>query len=464
MAASLPESEFVGIDLAARPIAAGRELSREIGLQNLRLHELSIEDVSAELGQFDYIIAHGVYSWVPLSVRDKILSICSELLSDRGVAYVSYNTYPGGHLRHMVREMMLFHVQGVDLPEERIAQAKALLTFLADSREESDIFTAFLRSEVERVKKYHDAHLFHDDLAEINAPVYFWQFMEHAGRHRLQFLAEADYLDMQHREFSPNVVLMLESLGDDILTKEQYADFLKCRRFRQTLLCRAEVELNRDPNPETLKDMFLASPLRPVSADADVNSRSVVAFRGMKESSLETDQPVIKAAVLHLGTIWPEAVDINTLLNAIRTQITPDVDDSSDDERRILLSKVLLDAYGAGTVELHSMKPRFVREISEYPRASLLSRMQLNYGTVITTERHVNIQLEDQLGRRLLQLLDGTRSRADLLEELRGLIEKGEISLGNGSDPQESQRLLDGLPEGLDGILAFLAKHAVLVA
>jgi hypothetical protein len=90
--------------------------------------------------------------------------------------------------------------------------------------------------------------------------------------------------------------------------------------------------------------------------------------------------------------------------------------------------------------------------------------MQLNYGTVITTERHVNIQLEDQLGRRLLQLLDGTRSRADLLEELCGLIEKGEISLGNGSDPQESQRLLNGLPEGLDGILAFLAKHAVLVA
>jgi hypothetical protein len=90
--------------------------------------------------------------------------------------------------------------------------------------------------------------------------------------------------------------------------------------------------------------------------------------------------------------------------------------------------------------------------------------MQLNYGNVITTERHVNIQLDDQLGRRLLQLLDGTRTRADLLDELRGLIEKGEISLSNSSEAQEYQRLLETLPEGLDGILAFLANHAVLVA
>ncbi len=81
----------------------------------------------AEWGEFDYIICHGVFSWVEPHVQDKILRIANENLSPNGVAYISYNTYPGWHMREMVRHMMRYHAGRFDEPKEQIEQARALL-------------------------------------------------------------------------------------------------------------------------------------------------------------------------------------------------------------------------------------------------------------------------------------------------------------------------------------------------
>lgn len=106
----LPEAECVGIDLAPIGIRRGQEILQRVGLKNVTLLQRSILDIDPDFGQFDFIIAHGVYSWVPSEVRDKLLRICKENLAESGVAYVSYNAYPGSHQREMVREMMRYHV------------------------------------------------------------------------------------------------------------------------------------------------------------------------------------------------------------------------------------------------------------------------------------------------------------------------------------------------------------------
>ena len=72
MAYGLPGSEFFGIDLAGKPIARGNELIAKLGLRNLSLREMDVAD-AADLGEFDYIIAHGLYSWVPQHVRERSL-------------------------------------------------------------------------------------------------------------------------------------------------------------------------------------------------------------------------------------------------------------------------------------------------------------------------------------------------------------------------------------------------------
>src|SRR5690348_8888319 len=105
MALAFPESSFVGVDLSPRQIAAARSAAREIGVDNVRFESMSITDIDETFGTFDYIVSHGVYSWVPLEVQQKLLEVCSRNLAPDGIAYVSYNTYPGWHLRGLVRDM-----------------------------------------------------------------------------------------------------------------------------------------------------------------------------------------------------------------------------------------------------------------------------------------------------------------------------------------------------------------------
>src|SRR5262249_55523737 len=122
MAASLPESNFVGIDLAGEPVAEGNQMVSELGLQNIRLVHGSVTTIGDDWGQFDYILAHGLFSWVPAEVRSCILRLCRERLAPEGVAFISYNALPGCHVRNMLREMMLFHTRNFQSPNERVQQ------------------------------------------------------------------------------------------------------------------------------------------------------------------------------------------------------------------------------------------------------------------------------------------------------------------------------------------------------
>jgi len=205
MAYALPDSEFVGVDLAGSAVASGAAAISALGLRNVTLLHLDLMDVSETLGAFDYVIAPGIYSWVPASVRDRILAVCRAHLAPQGVAFVSYNTYPGCHLRQAVWQILQYHVDGISDPTERITQARALARFMADCPQTDGSDAAVLRGEMQAVLDHSPGLLFHDDLAAINAPVYFHQFASHARGHGLQFLAEANIHEMQSQAYPPDI-------------------------------------------------------------------------------------------------------------------------------------------------------------------------------------------------------------------------------------------------------------------
>lgn len=459
---NFPESEFVGVDLAARPVAQGRALIDDLGLTNVRLHHAGIEDVTAEFGRFDYVVAHGVYSWVPDHVRDKMLAVCREHLTPHGVGYVSYNAKPGGHLRLMLREMMLFHVRGETEPARRIEHASALLKLVAESREEPDSYSLLFFNEVKRLSTYRPEHLFHDDLAEVNDAFYFHEFAARAARHSLQFLAEADYSEMGANSLPGPAVEALRKLaaegGPD---EEQYADFIRCRRFRQTLLCHAGVRLDRDVGPDRLARFYVAAPLTPASAAPDVRSRGVEQFRGVGSAGITTDSPLVKAAALLLGGRWPQCAHFTELLGAARALSGSGEGEEADAQR---LGQVLLDAYGAGVIELRTSPLNMVTHVSDRPAASALALAQLRRGALVTSQRHLNVEIKDQLGRALFALLDGTRTRAALVEELSALVRSGRVDLTAVAPGLDAGQFLSGLPGGLDNSLSGLARSSLLVA
>ena len=266
MACAFSESAFVGVDLSAREVRAGQELIAALGLANIELRHCDIRQVDHSLGAFDYVIAHGIYSWVPAEVQEKILTICREQLHDNGVAYVSYNTYPGWRMRGMLRDMMMYHGRKFDDPKKQIEQARALVQWLGELvRSETNPYGMLIKSELEQMQNWQDAYFWHDSLADINEPIYFHEFIKRAETHGLQYLAEAQFPSMLASNYAGPISDALNQLGRDIIEMEQYMDFVRNRMFRQTLLCHREVKLNRALGPWTATGFRIASSLRPLN-------------------------------------------------------------------------------------------------------------------------------------------------------------------------------------------------------
>jgi SAM-dependent methyltransferase len=404
MAYGLPGSRFVGVDLSRRAVERAAEVIAALGLQNAEVRCADFTELS-ELGPFDYVIAHGVYSWIAPDERDALLALCRSASAPAGVAYVSYDALPGGHLRDVTRQMLRWHLRSIEDPAERIAQARVLLSALAAGVETATGVQRTVAEQAARALEQSDSSLFHDELAERHTAVLFADFAAHAERHGLRYLAEADFFEMT----VPAELASAFAELDDPIEREQYLDFFKGRLFRQTLLCHAEAEVE-EPGPARVAGMLAASPAQP---DGDPEAGRVT-FRGPKGASLTTDEPLAKAAMLALGAAWPDAVPVSEL---------------GDGEA---LHSLLLQAYAANLVQLHVWTPTLASTPSARPRASALARLQATEGSRITNLRHATLEVTDDLGRHLIRLLDGTRDRPALLHEL-------------DRPPDELERSLDGL-------------------
>jgi methyltransferase-like protein/SAM-dependent methyltransferase len=482
MAQELPESELVGIDSSTRQIADGQAMIDALRLKNITLKSMDIVDVDANLGEFDYIIAHGIYSWVSTEVQDKILEVCKRHLAPNGVAYVSYNTYPGWHMLGAVRDMMRYHTRHVTEPGARAAEARVLLDFLAGSElAEYTPHGGFLHAYLNFVKEHlmpkEDAFLLHDELSEVNEPVYFYQFAEQAARHDLQYLADAQFYTMLPSSFPAEVSETLSRMAQDTVALEQYMDFLRNRTFRQTLLCHQDVRLDVALDLERLARFYVASSAVPVEPELDINSRSVADFQAVDGMVLSTDHPVTKAAMLCMAERWPEVMPFKTLLslaqarlNGTPAQDPPPPELASDAQ---VLGANLLKAYGrsGNLVELHVYAPHFVLEVGECPVASPVARLQAQRGAKVTNLRHERVDL-DETGHHLLPYLDGSRGRAELVGVLERLAAEGDIKPWQDTEAdQELEQAGPGpQPEGettwaeiLDSKLRRFAGAALLV-
>jgi SAM-dependent methyltransferase len=428
MALALPGARFVGVDAAAGAVARGCALVQVLHLTNVTLEVGQIEGLELQSEAFDYVIAHGVYSWVGPEVRHRLLQLCRSALSERGIAYVSYNVLPGGRVSGALRDMLVFHTAGIDDPAERVEQARALLHLLIGGWSDEHEFGAVMRRQSQRLLERSDETLFHDELAAVNEPVYFHQFASHAARCGLQYLAEADFFEMQTGVLPEAVADELVRV-EDVIRREQYLDFIKGRMFRQTLLCRAELEVDRTPKPLVVEDLAVSSPAQASGPD-DVGR---VSFEGPTGATMTTDHPLVSDALARVGRVWPAAIPMRELIPK-----------GASEADRAAICGVVLQCYAANLVQLHSTPPPLTTSVSQRPEASPLARHQARSGQFVTNLRHTTVRLEDDLGRRLVALLDGTRDRAQLADELRSFL--GET----GQDVPEP--LEAGLERSLEGI------------
>ena len=482
MGFAYPGCKCVGIDTSAAAIADGQKVVDDLGLGNVTLERRDVMDVSAGLGQFDYIIAHGLYSWVPPNVREKVLTIAKENLAPGGVAYVSYNVYPAGHLRLMLRGMMRYHAARFANPREQLAQARGLLKFVADAAPRPgatppsgqkgptrhELYGQFIRMELERQSTMPEGFLIHDELATYNEPVYFHEFAALAAGQRLQYLAEADFWETQPpvpgapSSMPPDVVRMLDQIpGGDIVAREQYADFVKCRQFRQTLLCHADVRLQRPANAKRVSTLYASSAAQPVSKNPDLRPNVVENFAMPGgPGTISTASTVAKAAMLELAAAWPRRLHFDELRE--RWQQRAGAAAGADSNA---VADLLLAGFAANAIGLFADAPALAVTPGERPMASALARSQARRGAMLTNLNGTTVQVTGEMAPRLLQLLDGTRDRDALAADLAaGCRRDGLAFERDGRRVTEPAEMAAILRPDLDAKLNSLAQLALLVS
>lgn len=423
MAAALPHAHFLGFDLSPRQVEQGQRLIRCADLDNVELQAADLLDLDDELGCFDFIICHGVYSWVPAAVREKILSICQRSLAPQGVAYISYNTYPGWHFRSIVKDMLYFHTRHLEKPQERLAESRGLLNFLVESIPDSETpYARVLRSEAEAFQRDPDYYLVHEFLDEVNQPFYFYQFMEAAASKGMQFVAEA-WSHTRTDDLPPAVNRQIRDISPDLLHVEQYLDFLRRRTFRRTLLCHDNVSLSRSPTTDQVMNMF-ASHLAMPMEHADLPA-GTVRYRTAGGQAITTNHPALQAVFTCLWERHPHVVPVKELLVHARAALPqePPLATCADGD----LIGLFLKCFLANALLLHVHPPCFATELSARPCATRLSRAQARLGLPVANLWHRHMEL-NELDRHVLSRLDGEHDRACLVTELRDAVEQGTMT------------------------------------
>jgi cyclopropane fatty-acyl-phospholipid synthase-like methyltransferase/methyltransferase-like protein len=443
MAAALPRSRFLGIDFSAVQVREGAADIAALGLTNIEIKQADLRDFGRESGVFDYIIAHGVYSWVPADVQEKLLEVCSRQLAPRGVAYISYNVLPGWNMRGIVRDAMRYHTRQFPDARTRVRQARATLDFLAQATEGAQSpYALMLRSEAEQLRRKQDYYVLHDHLEEFNEALFFHQFAARAARHGLTFLAEAEFRMMSIDGLPAPVAQTIGRMAPEILQREQLTDFLRNRNFRQTLLVRDHEPIDRALTAGRVNTLWVASAARGAGNGGDPRLPTADEFRMPDGSGLRTPHPISKAAMAVLAKHWPAPIPFPDLaaMAAARIGLTGDV----DDVQSATLASDVLKSFCAGAAELRALGPAFVIEPGARPQASPVARLQAVRGAHVTNMRHEMVGIDDA-DRRLLSLLDGSLERAAIAAQAFP-----------GQPPKSAS-------EALDDALERLARQALLV-
>jgi hypothetical protein len=407
MAYAIPGSEFVGFDLARLPVERGQERIRELGLKNAWIFAGDLLDAGKELGQFDYIIAHGLYAWVPAAVRERLMAVCGELLTANGVAFVSYNALPGGHLRRMTRDMMLYGVKDIEDPQQRVPVALGFLHLVVEARPEGDAYRLLIEEQLKKMEKLGPEVTYHDEMTDAYHPVHFFEFVEHARKHGLQYLSEAVLPPPTDPCYRSEVRQALKNAaGDDILKQEQMLDFLRARMYRETLVCRAERVVRRDFPAEHFRRLLLAS--QAASAPGETSGAKIFTLPG--GIKMESNHPGAIALLEALEAVWPRALSYE--------EIEPRLEGTGlalDGEGATLLMRLAV----TKMIELHAWRAPVAQGVSERPRASAIGREEARTRAHATTLLHGKMGLDDPVVRSFLKLLDGTRDRTALLEAMK---------------------------------------------
>lgn len=456
-----PKTEILGIDLSQEQVAQAQAHKKALNLKNIEFRQGDIGALK-DLGKYDYIICHGVFSWVPDFVRDKIFDICRNHLSADGLAVISFNALPGWSAVKSLREMMLFHTRGFATPAQQIHEAKSLLNFLYENTPPAnETYRQIIDRERKILSSTNDSYIFHEHLESENHQYYLHEFVDLASKHGLGYVGDAEIASMYLGNFNPKV---RETLGKikDIVRQEQYMDFLTNRRFRHSVLTLEKnlTKINRQVNPKQIENFYVQARFYHDAAESEKGGKAKFKITGA-EAVLNTSD-AFTADVFKALAEKPRPVKIDDLAKELHKT------------KKMAPEKVKEVFYKNGFtlvlqnfISLHAGAPDFITNVSKKPKAFAWARQ------VAATQKQAkcvtNIKREIvslvPFTRTLLPHLDGTKTLDGLVAIMTDHVLKGDIKMHKDStlvtDKKEIAKIIR---EELDPALKKLASMALFEA
>lgn len=384
MAASLPGASLLGIDRSERQIEEAVSVARAAGVGNVRFERAAVESFATS-ERFDYVLCHGVCSWVPVETRRALLGLVGRSLAPGGIAYVSFNVLPGWYEKLAARDWLRSFPTG---------DARASLGWLRDavSPELAD-YRRRLDAVASRIGEAGDAYARHEYLAEEHHPQHVSSFLTEAREAGLTYLGDAIASETAIELLPDSVARKAEPL--DVDQVQQLVDFVRNTAFRRTLLVRSEDGAARGwrwplhLQSSAARGLRVASRL--VSHTPSPGGSASERFDGPFGSVLVSDASTRR--VLHrLGEVAPRSLPF--------AQVA---------------CEELFDLWlSTGGIDFHVHEPSLGDGLSPRPEACPVARWHAAHGGSITNRWHQEVLLADPVLRGVLSLLDGSRTLDDV--------------------------------------------------
>jgi SAM-dependent methyltransferase len=407
MAAAAPRGRYAGIDLSPGAIAEARAMASDLALSNVELDVADLRDLPSGLGTFDYIIAHGFYSWVPADVREVLLGTLCRCLSPDGIAFVSHNTMPGCALRGITWSLLRPHVAGIGDPARRVAETRSMAALMADAMADQPGLAAALAGEFRDVANRDEFLVLHDDIAIVNHPVLLCEIAAEAEAHGLAWLADADAYRHPAPAYGEKMNAWLAAT--DRLTREHVIDHLRLRRYRESLFVHRAKGLGTPLASERLSNLH-------VGASNATAERQGSAPRSQADGD-RTPAGVQRMLLGRLAAVHPASVPVQEVVSWI-TSHSPAGSTLAAPANAL---RLLLNLCLVGAIVPFAWPVRVALEAGAMPRASAVARWQASRRDFVVNLRHDSVVFDDPVRRRLLPLVDGTRTRDALALELAAI-------------------------------------------
>jgi SAM-dependent methyltransferase len=263
LAAANPGGHFYGVDFNPAHVRGARQLAETAGLTNVTLLENSFEELVDgkvhDLPQFDFIVLHGVYTWVGAENRKNVRRFISDFLKPGGIVYVTYNAMPGWAsalpLQRLVRELASLRSARSDV---RLDDARAFVRRMNELQ--AAYFTGnSVGARLQALMSSHPNYLVHEYLNEFFEPLYHADVARQLFDDcKVQFVGSAD-LPMAF----PSLYLTQEKLDllatvHDATTAETTKDYFLNTSFRKDVYVRGARSLNKQRQLDALSRFGLA--------------------------------------------------------------------------------------------------------------------------------------------------------------------------------------------------------------